>query len=222
MGGKSSQVAATKNHYLAALTNSDSFNADVIFLQECNFASTPQDYFSRCFPQFQAQGSNQGPPGSPIPYHDTVTLVKSSLTASIPLTDFCWSRVITTLLPDMGIALINLHGPPFASPIFFNCLYEPLQAIQSKGWSLIVAGDFNAAPLSCDWANADHSTSPAALGELMDSLSLIDLAVQQELQALEEQALTTTNFASVKIQITMAKKWVKKGDQISPWMAMMT
>ncbi|KAJ1915719.1 hypothetical protein H4219_004162, partial [Mycoemilia scoparia] len=42
-------------------------------------------------------------------------------------------------------------------------------------WSLILAGDFNAAPLPCDRTNVDRSTAPAALNELMDTLALTDL-----------------------------------------------
>ncbi|KAJ1911099.1 hypothetical protein H4219_006039 [Mycoemilia scoparia] len=175
IGGKGSQVAATKNHYISALTSSESFSADFIFLQECNFPEAPNDYFSRRLPQYRAHGTAGHPPGSPAPRHDSVILVRSSFTASTLLADFSWSRVTTVLLPDLGIALINIHGPPFASPTFFHRLHDPLLAFQSKGWSLILAGDFNVAPLPCNRTNVDRSTAPAALNELMDTLALTDL-----------------------------------------------
>ncbi|KAJ1910657.1 hypothetical protein H4219_006155 [Mycoemilia scoparia] len=155
IGGKGSQVATTKNHYISALTSSESFSTEVIFLQECNFPDTPNDYFSCRLPQFRAHGSAGHPSGSPVPLHDSVTLVRSSFTASTLFADFSWSRVTTVLLPDLGTALINIHGLPFASPTFFHRLHDPLLAIQSKGWSLILAGDFNVAPLPCDRTNVD-------------------------------------------------------------------
>ncbi|KAJ1915896.1 hypothetical protein H4219_004084 [Mycoemilia scoparia] len=68
--------------------------------------------------------------------------------------------------------------------------------------------------LICYFKSVEHKEDHFHLKELA---TLCNHYTKLYCLALEEQALVTSNFATAKIQIATAKKWVKLGDHISPW-----
>ncbi|KAJ2062071.1 hypothetical protein GGI17_002638, partial [Coemansia sp. S146] len=98
-------------------------------------------------------------------------------------------------LPQLGLLLTNVHGPPTDSQErldFFEALHSLLLCYKHCGWIIIVGGDFNIAPRVCDRAkDTETKRSRDCVLRLCSGLGLVDVGASAEYTDIETNSHLT-------------------------------
>ncbi|KAJ1800961.1 hypothetical protein LPJ77_006092, partial [Coemansia sp. RSA 2523] len=134
---------------------------DVAFLQEFTTQNNPRHLMQIRADEYQYFCSRPVPvpqPNGPptAPNSDTVIAVHSRLgKARFEAAASC-PRAVFVTLPDVGILLVNIHGPFLDKHEWHGDMVDTIMLYVEAGWLPIIGGDFNIAPHPTDRITSDR------------------------------------------------------------------
>ncbi|KAJ1851332.1 hypothetical protein LPJ76_006145 [Coemansia sp. RSA 638] len=90
------------------------------------------------------------------PNSDTVTAVHSRLGKACFEAAASCPRAVFVTLPDVGILLVNIHGPFLRKHEWHSDMVDMILLYVEAGWVPIIGGDFNIAPHPTDRITSDR------------------------------------------------------------------
>ncbi|KAJ1909975.1 hypothetical protein H4219_006311 [Mycoemilia scoparia] len=147
---------------LISLISTPSSLTHILFLQEFKSHIPPQDALSLHFRDYNITSFKPKPNGK----FDIITITHSTLGLPVTLPEST-DRVGLTLLPDVGLLLINIHAPNSPPNYFFTNIISLVSCYKANGYEIVLGGDMNTTIHP-----TDHSSLPS---ELHGSTGLISL-----------------------------------------------
>ncbi|KAJ1678956.1 hypothetical protein EV182_003015 [Spiromyces aspiralis] len=146
---------------------------NIIAFQECHLANSPHDLFATRFQDYHVFGTKT--PSDQ--FHDTATLISKKIEPEpVPIPMTSPARTTSILLPQSGIAVINVHAPTPPKADFFTGLHQHATLLQQRGWQILIIGDFNTTRNTYNRSTAKPPDAPPTFYELINAIQLLDVA----------------------------------------------
>ncbi|KAJ1678433.1 hypothetical protein EV182_004057 [Spiromyces aspiralis] len=94
----------------------------------------------------------------------------------VPIPTASPARTTSVLLPQSGIAIINMHAPTPPKMDFFASLHLHATQLQQHGWQILIIYNFNTMKNTYNRSTAKPPNAPPMFYKLIHAMQLLDIA----------------------------------------------